>query len=78
YLATASVEYDHHLYSDFYWAAFYDAGNAFNALPLDPHRGVGLGLRWHSPLGPIRLDIAHPLDSEGNYIRLHVSMGTAL
>lgn len=78
YLATASAEYDHHLYGAFYWAAFYDVGNAFNALPLDPHRGVGLGLRWHSPLGPIRLDVAHPLDGSGNYIRVHISMGTEL
>jgi translocation and assembly module TamA len=78
YLATASAEYEHRLHGDFYWAAFYDVGNAFNTLPLDPHRGVGLGLRWHSPLGPIRLDVAHPLDGEGNYIRLHVSMGTEL
>ena len=78
YLVTASAEYDHRLHGDFYWAAFYDVGNAFNTLPLAPHRGVGLGLRWHSPLGPIRLDVAHPLDGTGNYIRLHISMGAQL
>ncbi len=78
YLATASAEYDHRLHGDFYWAAFYDVGNAFNTLPLNPYRGVGLGLRWHSPLGPISIDVAHPLDGTGNYIRLHISMGTEL
>lgn len=78
YLATASAEYDHQLYGAFYWAVFYDVGNAFNTLPLHPYRGVGLGLRWHSPLGPIRLDIAHPLDGTGHYIRVHFSMGAYL
>lgn len=78
YLATAGIEYDHRLYGNFYWAVFYDVGNAFNTLPLHPRRGVGLGLRWHSPIGPIRLDIAHPLDSQGNYLRLGISMGPEL
>ncbi|WP_152622957.1 BamA/TamA family outer membrane protein, partial [Pseudomonas fluorescens] len=39
--------------------------------------GVGIGVRWVSPVGPIRLDLAHALDDEGG-IRLHFSMGPEL
>ncbi|HCA00462.1 MAG TPA: hypothetical protein DEO97_18965, partial [Pseudomonas sp.] len=38
---------------------------------------VGVGVRWVSPVGPIRVDLAHPLDSEGG-VRLHFSMGPEL
>jgi outer membrane protein insertion porin family len=44
---------------------FFDAGNAFTAdegLPLDDLRyDVGWGVRWLSPMGPLRLEIGYPL-----------------
>ncbi|WP_147460957.1 BamA/TamA family outer membrane protein, partial [Pseudomonas savastanoi] len=39
--------------------------------------GVGFGVRWVSPVGPLRLDLAHALDDDGG-IRLHFSMGPEL
>lgn len=80
YQIIGSVEYDHHLTGQFYWALFYDAGNAFDHWPFVVHRGAGFGIRWHSPLGPIRLDIGralNPLPGAGLYT-LQVSMGPAL
>lgn len=80
YLAVGSVEYDHHLYGNFYWAVFYDAGNAFDTWPFTVRRGAGVGLRWRSPLGPIRLDIGralNPLPGAGLYT-VQVSMGPEL
>ncbi|AOV16595.1 hypothetical protein BJI67_05495 [Acidihalobacter aeolianus] len=80
YLAVGSVEYDHHLYGNFYWAVFYDAGNAFDNWPFIVRRGAGVGLRWRSPLGPIRLDIGralNPLPGAGLYT-VQVSMGPEL
>lgn len=39
--------------------------------------GVGFGVRWVSPVGPLRLDLAHALDDDGGF-RLHFSMGPEL
>ena len=61
----------------FWWAAFVDAGNAanhFNA--LHPALGYGLGLRWRSPVGPLRIDWAYGV--EVRKARLHLSVGIAL
>jgi translocation and assembly module TamA len=74
YLAVASLEYEHYLKKGWSVAAFVDAGNAFND-SLDVKSGVGLGLRWLSPLGPIKVDLAHPLDDEQNAIRFVFRMG---
>jgi translocation and assembly module TamA len=60
-----------------WWAAFVDAGNAaehFNT--LDPAVGYGLGLRWRSPVGPLRIDWAYGV--EVRKARLHLSVGIAL
>lgn len=57
-------------------AVFVDAGNAANSFGnLDPLTGVGVGVRWRSPVGPLRLDWAWaPALSQG---RLHFSVGIA-
>lgn len=62
------------------WAAavFVDSGSAFNGSDFDLKTGVGLGLRWYSPLGPIRLDVAHPLDDPNNDYRFHITLGPDL
>jgi translocation and assembly module TamA len=60
------------------WAAFFDAGDAFDNLNVNMKKGVGLGIRWHSPAGAVRLDVAHPLDDPNRDIRLHVGIGAAL
>jgi translocation and assembly module TamA len=59
-----------------WWAAFVDAGNAANAWnELTPAVGYGLGLRWRSPVGPLRLDLAY--GQEVRKVRLHLSVGIA-
>jgi translocation and assembly module TamA len=58
-------------------AGFYDAGNAFTkSLDGKIERGVGGGVRWRSPVGPIRLDVAFPLEHDG--FRIHFTMGPDL
>jgi len=37
---------------------------------------AGIGVRWQSPIGPIRADVARALDGSG--FRLHVTMGPDL
>ena len=57
-------------------AVFVDAGNAAASFgALKPVYGVGLGVRWRSPVGPLRLDLAY--GSETRKPRLHFSVGIA-
>ncbi|WP_176426481.1 autotransporter assembly complex family protein [Cobetia sp. QF-1] len=75
-LLTGSLEYDYRVTGDWWGAAFYDAGDAFNGWPPeDLNTAAGMGVRWISPVGPIRLDIAHPFDDDDNDYRIHFSIG---
>jgi len=78
YLVAGSVEYQYSLAEKWRVATFVDQGNSFNTLELPSLKtGVGIGVRWVSPVGPLRLDLAKALDDEGG-IRLHFSMGPEL
>jgi outer membrane protein insertion porin family len=60
---------------------FYDAGNAFdNGVPIkitDFQTDVGAGLRWYSPLGPLRLEWGYALNPKSyqNQYKVQFSMG---
>ena len=57
-------------------AAFIDAGNAADSMRnLDAVVGYGLGVRWRSPVGPLRLDYAWAHETKKG--RLHFSVGIA-
>jgi translocation and assembly module TamA len=60
------------------WGAlFADAGRAAASFgELKPAVGIGAGLRWRSPVGPLRLDLAW--GNETKKVRLHFSIGIAL
>ena len=47
--------------------AFYDAGNAWNDNYYinDLRQSVGLGLRWYSPIGPLRLEYGYIVNRGG-------------
>jgi translocation and assembly module TamA len=78
YMIAGSLEYQYSVAEKWRVATFVDQGNSFNSLELPSLKtGVGVGVRWVSPVGPIRLDLAHALDDEGG-IRLHFSMGPEL
>ncbi len=78
YMMTASAEYQYSIAEKWRIATFVDQGNSFNSLDLPSLKtGVGIGIRWVSPVGPLRLDLAHALDDDGG-IRLHFSMGPEL
>jgi translocation and assembly module TamA len=39
---------------------------------------MGLGLRWASPIGPIRIDVASGISDDNHPIRLHFFIGSQL
>ena len=44
---------------------FYDGGNVFSTIGFHGQytNSVGLGLRYSTPLGPVRVDLGHNLNS---------------
>jgi translocation and assembly module TamA len=79
HLLTGSIEYEHPVMGDDWWlAGFVDAGNAFNSDEFDVKVGYGGGIRWYSPIGRIRLDIAFPDDREDDDWRIHFGLGSDL
>jgi translocation and assembly module TamA len=75
---TGSVEYNHRIRAKWHAALFFDVGNAFDDFPVDEQRGAGIGIRWESPVGMLRLDVAAALSKEDNPLRLHFSFGPDL
>ncbi len=79
---TVSIELRHDLRGALGGALFYDGGNvessARDALHFDGFRhGIGVGLRYALPIGPLRLDIAanpDPRDGESDWVT-HFSVG---
>lgn len=78
YLVIGSVEYDHRVAKEWSVAVFYDAGNALDDWAIRLRQGTGIGARWHSPVGPIRLDLAYAVTERGISVRLHFNMGPDL
>jgi len=76
-LIVNSIEYDYRVRPTWAIAAFFDVGNAANNFKFDLKRGVGLGVRWISPIGPVRIDVARGLDDPKAW-NLHISMGPDL
>ena len=78
-VVTASVEYERY-FGDSPWGAavFVDTGDAFDGGDdkVDLHTGVGIGARWKSPVGPIRVDIARGLNEPDSPFTLHLNIGT--
>ncbi len=77
-VAEASLEVDYRFRDNWRVALFADAGNAMGAGEEDLAYGLGLGLRWLSPVGPLRLDVASAISEPGNPIQLHFSAGPDL
>lgn len=79
YLMVGSGEYQYQFADRWRAAVFVDHGNAVNDL-FDPlATGAGFGLRWISPVGSLRLDLARGLnDGLGGGWRIHLSMGPEL
>ncbi len=79
YLAVASVEWQRPFavrgnVTDFESTVFADAGAVADRVgDLSPQVGVGAGVRWRSPVGPLQADLAYGLKAKS--VRLHLRLG---
>lgn len=78
HILSSGLEVDYLFYESFRWAIFTDQGNAFNDWKdFEIQKSVGTGLRWVTPIGAIRLDIAKALDGNKAW-RFHITIGPDL
>lgn len=78
-LLVASTEVEHYFSTHWGMAAFVDAGNAFDGTDYRPRLGAGLGVRWLSPVGMIRVDVGVPIrDDHAHGFQLHLVIGPDL
>jgi translocation and assembly module TamA len=78
-IITASAEAELRVLTNWSVAAFVDVGNAFNEWDdRDLKRGIGVGIRWYTIAGAIRIDFAKGLDLPDKPWRIHFTIGTSL
>ena len=78
-IITASAEVEYMFRPNWSLAAFIDVGNAFNDWgKVDLKKGAGVGIRWYSIAGPIRVDVAQGLDHPDKPWLIHFTIGTPL
>jgi translocation and assembly module TamA len=79
----ASLELRARVWGDLGTVVFVDAGSVSQESYPDFEEGVqvaaGTGIRYHSPAGPIRLDVAFPINrrEEDDFFQLYFSIGQA-
>lgn len=78
HLLVGSLEYDRVLFGNWGMAVFADAGHVYNTRDEPVKIGVGVGARWRSPVGPVRLDFAVPLSKAEDAFQVHLVLGPDL
>jgi translocation and assembly module TamA len=75
-LIEGTVELEHYWRRSFGAGIFVDAGDAFLGDDFALHVGAGVGLRWKSPVGVLRLDLAYPIESiDASGWQIHFNIG---
>jgi translocation and assembly module TamA len=78
-LAIASATVEHYFTPRWGIATFVDAGNAFDGTNVQAKIGTGVGVRWRSPVGLIRLDVGTPINNAQRHgVELHLVIGPDL
>jgi translocation and assembly module TamA len=82
YITYSGIEIQKELKRDWYLVGFYDVGDVFNPDKINLQYDVGGGLMWVSPIGPIKIGLAQPINQRfqkiDNSPRLAISMGPDL
>lgn len=75
-LAVGSVEYNYEVKEGLRAAVFADVGNAYDKnFSGDTKIGAGIGVRYASPVGTVRVDLASPIGEDDTSIKLHFLIG---
>lgn len=78
-LAVASGEYSYEFKPGLRAAVFTDVGNAYDKdFDTETKVGAGVGIRWASPVGTVRVDVAAGVSETSIPIRLHLFIGSPL
>lgn len=79
-LVTGSLEYQYNVTGKWWGAVFLDSGEAVNDIKQSDFKtGAGVGVRWASPIGPVKLDVATPIgDPEKNDVQFYIALGPEL
>ena len=59
-LLVGSATFEHYFTRDWGMAAFVDSGDAVDGTAFHARTGAGIGLRWRSPVGMVRVDVGVP------------------
>ena len=80
-LITGSFEYQYQFTEGWWWATFADTGLAANTYKAQELRyGAGMGIRWASPVGAVKFDIATPVrdKDDSKNIQFYIGLGAEL
>ncbi|WP_414165062.1 autotransporter assembly complex protein TamA [Superficieibacter sp. BNK-5] len=79
-LATGSLEYQYNVTGKWWGAVFVDSGEAVSDIrKSDFKTGTGVGVRWQSPVGPVKLDFAVPVgDKDKHDLQFYIGLGPEL
>lgn len=79
-LATGSLEYQYNVTGKWWGAVFVDSGEAVDDIAKSNIKtGAGVGVRWASPVGPVKLDIAAPVgDQDEHGLQFYIGLGPEL
>jgi translocation and assembly module TamA len=81
-ISTGTVEVRQRILASYGVVGFIDVGQvSSNGAPFTSnwHAGAGIGARYYTPIGPIRLDVAVPLDKlpGGDSLEVYIGIGQA-
>jgi translocation and assembly module TamA len=75
YLTTATAEYQHQIYGNWYGAIFHDVGNATDHYDEPLKQSTGAGIVYQSLIGPIKIYVARAHGIETGPWRIQFSLG---
>jgi len=78
FMTANSLELDYAFQPNWRVAIFTDLGNSMRDWQESLKQTVGIGVRWVSPIGPVRLDIANAIDEPDTPWRIHFTLGPDL
>ncbi len=79
-MLTGSLEYQYNVMGKWWSAVFFDAGEALqNIKKCNIKTSTGIGMRWQSPVGAVKIDIVIPMGDKSTHgMQLHIGFGPEL